>query len=127
MFNATKTLKITEYDGNNAKTVVSLIRGVVSSLINLVNASGQSALPYGFDNYLLDGFKITSVNNFNTRFEHYSITTSLNKSQTKMYNKLHISDILSLPETQYCHLYSIGQWSGVNTKINATSFNTITN
>ena len=42
-------------------------------------------------------------------------------------NKPRISGILSFVETQYFRLYSIGRWSGFDTKINSTSFTAIYN
>ena len=44
LVNFFKTLKITEFDGKNVDTVVSLIQGVFNWLRNMVDASGQIAL-----------------------------------------------------------------------------------
>ena len=121
LFNVVKTLKITEYVSNNAKSVVSLIHGVVVCLRNMVYARGQSALLDYFYDYLLSLFNTTSVNEFNALFEHYSIATRLTEFQTKMSNKPHIREVLSFAETQYRHPYSIEESSGVDTKIRVFS------
>ena len=51
----------------------------------------------------------------------------LTEFQTNISNKPCISEILSLAETQYCRIYLIVQWSGIDTKINSTSFTSIAN
>ena len=122
-----KTLKITDYGSNNFETVVSIIQGVLSRLSNIVDANGRSALPDIFSNYRIYIFRTTSVTKFNALCAHYSITTHLAEFHTNISNKPRISEILSFSETQYCHLYSISKWSGVDTKINATSFTANTN
>ena len=48
LVNVINTLKITEYDGKNFETVVSLIRVFVSCLSNLVDASSKILLPETF-------------------------------------------------------------------------------
>ena len=127
LVNIVKTLKITEYNGENVNTVVSIIYIFVSCLSNLSYESVQRTSPIFFSDYLLEVFNTTSVTKFNALFAHYSIAKRLTKFQTNTYNKPWISNILSFKETQYCYIHLIGQWSGVDTKINYTSFIDITN
>ena len=61
MVNVVKTLKITEYDGKNVKTVVGIIQGVVGHIRNMIDAIGQIALPKYISGYLLDIYNTTSV------------------------------------------------------------------
>ena len=126
LVNVIKNLIIPEYNGNNANTVVSIIHTMIGGLINLVDTSSQSVFTGDFAKYILDIFNTTSVTKFNALFVHYSIATRLTEFHTKMSNKPRISEILSFTETQYLRLYLIGQWSVVDTKINATSFTAIT-
>ena len=92
--NVVKTLKITEYDGDNTKTVFSLINGVISCLVNLLDSNFQSTLPEKFANFLLDVFKTTSVIKFNALFVHYSVVTRVTEFQTNTSNNPHIIEIL---------------------------------
>ena len=93
LVNVVNTLKIMDYNVENAGIVVSLIRGAVSRLSNLVDSSGQSAFPGEFSDYFLGIFKTTSVTEFNALFSNYSIAARLTKFKTKMSNKPRISEI----------------------------------
>lgn len=122
LISVVKNLKITNYDGENVDKVVSLIRGAYNRLTNLRSNTKQSLLPDDFPEMILKVFQTSSVMEFNTLFAHEKRELDLQELRTgeKKYPK--VSDILSFATTRYRALYATGEWNGVKTKANETSF-----
>jgi hypothetical protein len=67
-----KSLKLTNFDGENVEKVVSLIRGAVNCLENLKTRTGKGALPSDMPEHLIKVFQTSSVVAFNQLFEHFN-------------------------------------------------------
>lgn len=121
-----KGIKITDYDGENVETIVGLIRGAVYRLQNLRSGTNPDSIPTDFVEDIVNLFQTSSVERFNRTFALIDIITRLTKLGGTAW-KPTIENILSLAYEKYRRLYSIGEWTGVTTKINQSSFYPSTN
>jgi hypothetical protein len=117
-----KSLKITDYDGENVDNVVSLVRGAHKRLLNLKSRTQKSLLPDDFAETLLQVFQTSSVPEFNTLFAHEKTQLELTELRTGEKKYPEISDILSFATAKYRKLYATGEWSGFKNELNETGF-----
>jgi len=123
LINKVKTLNISTYEGENIETVVSLIRGAIDRLENLRDENDKSYIPDDFHEDLYNVFQTTSVPEFNDLFAQLKRSAKLSsfvsgaKAQPPK-----LLDILSFAEREYRKLYRTHAWTGINTKLQETSF-----
>ncbi len=117
--NSVKTMKVTNFDGEDVSRVVSLIRGVWKRLKGV----GESKVPSDFSKQILAVFQTSTVPEFNALFEHSNgleIKTRTDPGKEKWPSP----DVLfEMAESKYLELHQIDKWSGVTTKANQTVFN----
>jgi uncharacterized protein YaaW (UPF0174 family) len=109
LISVVKSLKITDYDGENVDNVVSLVRGTHKRLLNLKSRTQKSLLPDDFAETLLQVFQTSSVPEFNTLFAHEKTQLELTELRTGEKKYPAISDILSFATAQYRKLYATGE------------------
>ena len=64
-----KKLKISDQQGKNVETIVSLTHSAIKQLKNLWDHNGNSLMPLDFSTTLLKIFQTSSVPKFNKHFE----------------------------------------------------------
>jgi hypothetical protein len=117
--NSVKTLKITNFDGENVSRVVSLIRGAYKRLQGV----GASKVPLDFSKQVAMVLQTSTVAEFNDIFS-YVVTKAEVETQIKP-GENHwpkIDVLLELAESKYLELHQVDKWTGVNTKVNQSVF-----
>ena len=117
--NSVKTLKITNFDGENVSRVVSLIRGAHKRLQGV----GKSKVPLDFSKQVAMVLQTSTVSEFNDIFS-YVVTKAEVETQIKPgedhWPKIDV--LLDLAESKYLELHQIDKWTGVKTKVNQSVF-----
>ena len=116
-----RNIKVTDYDGENIETVVSLIRGAVNRLDNLRDQHNNSSIPKDFIEDIVAIFQTTSIPKFNSTFELLDTSKRLNKLGGAIW-KPTIDNVLTLATDEYRRLLSVGEWTGVKNKSTQSIF-----
>ena len=118
--NSIKTMKVTNFDGEDVSRVVSLIRGVWKRLKGV----GENKVPTDFAKQILAVFQTSTVPEFNSLFEHYSTSVEVKTRTDPGKDHWPSPDVLfEMAEAKYLELHQIDKWSGVTTKANQSVFN----
>jgi hypothetical protein len=117
--NSVKTLKITNFDGENVSRVVSLIRGAHKRLQGV----GASKVPLDFSKQVAMVLQTSTVSEFNEIFSYIVTKAEVETQITPGEDHWPKIDVLlELAESKYLELHQIDKWTGVNTKVNQSVF-----
>jgi Zinc knuckle len=119
LINSVKNLKISSFEGEDVRKVVSLIRGVHRRL------KAVTTLPEEFPKWLLQILQTSTVNEFNLAFSHLQRTIEVVDLMIKGNLKVKypaIDDMLRSAENLYSTLAQTNTWTGIKTKANQSGF-----
>lgn len=118
LLNSVKNMKITNFEGENVSRVSSLIRGAYKRL-KLVSSTHED-LP----KWVLQVFQTSTVTEFNQAFAHIQRDVEVVKPllTKKPAEYPTIEDMVKMAEKLYLNLASTNMWTGIQHKVNPSSF-----
>ena len=112
-------MKLTNFNGENVDTAISMIRGAISRLKTVE----PPRVPSDIQTQLLHVFQTSSEITFNDHFkqveQQYNIDVATHRKGSTL---LSVGDILTLAASLYRARVEKGTWSGVSRKVNETAF-----
>ncbi len=117
--NSIKTMKITNFDGEDVSRVVSLIRGAWKQLKGV----GESKVPTNFSKQITSVLQTSTVPEFNAIFKHLTNMVEIKSFLEPGSNHWPKPDVLlEMAEGKYLELHHIDKWTGVTTKVSQSVF-----